>query len=81
MSSGGVLITKICPALILKLFLTFLTPPLSLTMPITSVSSPASFLNADNVMPIAELDSFTSTSNKYPFKSINDEPEAESSLN
>ena len=63
-SSGGVLITKICPALILVLFFTFLTPPVSLTIPMTSVSSPASFLKADNVIPIAELESFTKTSNK-----------------
>ena len=64
MSSGGVLITKIWPAFILKLFFTFFTPPVSLTIPRTSVSSPASFLKADKVIPIAELDSFTSTSNK-----------------
>ena len=56
--------TNIWPSLILRLFLTFFTEPLSVTIPITSVSSPASFLKPDKVIPIAELDSFTITSNK-----------------
>ena len=69
-SSGGVLITNICPALILILFWTFLIEPFSDTIPRISVSSPACVLNAYKVMPIEELFSFTSTSNKYPLRSI-----------
>ena len=69
-SSGGVLMTNICPALIRILFCTLRTAPLSETIPSISVSSPALFLKAYKVMPIEELFSFTITSNKYPFRSI-----------
>ena len=64
MSSGGLLITKIWLALILVLFLTLLTAPLSLTIPIISTSSPANFLKADRVLPIISLSGLTLTSNK-----------------
>ena len=56
--------TNIWFSFILKLFFTLEIDPDSETIPITSVSSVAFFLNQLKVLPIQMLSSLTKTSNK-----------------
>ena len=63
-ASGGFLMTNIWFSFILKLFFTLEIDPDSETIPITSVSSVAFFLNQLKVLPIQMLSSLTKTSNK-----------------